>query len=224
MSTSKPRARKTREEKKAELRADLIDAAAELFAERGYWGVSLDEIAERAGVTKGAVYSNFESKDDLLLAVAATQSINLDPTLLLDESLTLAEVARATGMEVGRIATSPEQRRLAPRELELSTIALTNEKIRDVLTAFGRLQRETLARILETKAAAEGVELPLPALELATILWAAGQGLTRHRFLDPDAVPAEYFADAFELLLSGAKKKTAKRSPSAGSSRRTRHR
>jgi AcrR family transcriptional regulator len=220
MSPPEKRTRKTREEKRAEVRSDLIDAAAELFAERGYWGVSLDEIAERAGLTKGAVYSNFESKDDLLLAVAASQSINLDPAILMDESLTLTELARAAGMEVGRIATSSEQRRLAPRELELSTLALTNDKIRNVLTAFGRLQRETLARILESRAEAEHMELPLPPLELATIVWALGQGLTRHRFIDPEAVPAEYFADAFELLLSGAKMKASKRSPSKGSSRR----
>ena len=50
-------------------RTALIDAAAELIAERGYEGASLEEIAKRAGFTRGAIYSNFEGKDDLLLAV-----------------------------------------------------------------------------------------------------------------------------------------------------------
>ncbi|HLF99411.1 MAG TPA: helix-turn-helix domain-containing protein [Acidimicrobiia bacterium] len=50
-------------------RSALIDAAAELIAERGYEGASLEEIAKRAGFTRGAIYSNFEGKDDLLLAV-----------------------------------------------------------------------------------------------------------------------------------------------------------
>src|SRR6266567_1315782 len=47
----------------------LVDAAAEVFARRGFEGASLEEIAETAGFTRGAIYSNFGSKEDLLLAV-----------------------------------------------------------------------------------------------------------------------------------------------------------
>src|SRR5690242_4585748 len=61
--------RVTRPERKARTRADLIDAAKTVFLNRGFHAASLDEIAEEAGYTKGAVYSNFEGKDDLFLAV-----------------------------------------------------------------------------------------------------------------------------------------------------------
>ena len=61
--------RLTREEKKARTRAQLIDAAAAVFARRGFVAASLDEVAEEAGLTKGAVYSNFDSKEDLFEAV-----------------------------------------------------------------------------------------------------------------------------------------------------------
>ncbi len=61
--------RLTREEKKARTRAQLIDAAAAVFARRGFVAASLDEVAEEAGLTKGAVYSNFDSKEDLFQAV-----------------------------------------------------------------------------------------------------------------------------------------------------------
>src|SRR6266542_2907779 len=61
--------RPTREEKKARTRAQLIDAAATVFARRGLVAASLDEVAEEAGLTKGAVYSNFASKEDLFQAV-----------------------------------------------------------------------------------------------------------------------------------------------------------
>ena len=61
--------RLTREEKKARTRAQLIDAAAAVFARHGYVAASLDEVAEEAGLTKGAVYSNFDSKEDLFQAV-----------------------------------------------------------------------------------------------------------------------------------------------------------
>src|SRR5207237_5785448 len=61
--------RLTPEDKKARTRAHLIDAAAAVFARRGLVAASLDEVAEEAGLTKGAVYSNFDSKEDLFQAV-----------------------------------------------------------------------------------------------------------------------------------------------------------
>src|SRR5437016_11788706 len=63
--TKKP----SREEKKARTRTRLLDAAATVFARRGFAAASLDEVAEEASLTKGAVYSNFESKDDLIVAL-----------------------------------------------------------------------------------------------------------------------------------------------------------
>ena len=63
------RKRETRAEKQARTRAELIATAAEVFARRGYNGASVEEIAEEAGYSHGAVYSNFEGKADLFLAV-----------------------------------------------------------------------------------------------------------------------------------------------------------
>src|SRR5689334_819532 len=117
-----PDKRLTRAEKKAKIREDLLDAAEALFAERGYWGVSIDEIAERAGVTKGAVYSNFSNKEALLLGVAWRQRIDISPSIFEDPSLPLEELARKLGEEIAKVATSEEQRRVAPRELEISTL------------------------------------------------------------------------------------------------------
>src|SRR6188472_3717601 len=61
--------RETRAEKQARTRAELLDTAAKVFARRGYRGASVEEIAEEAGYSHGAVYSNFEGKADLFLAV-----------------------------------------------------------------------------------------------------------------------------------------------------------
>src|SRR3954451_22126167 len=63
-------ARRTpRQEKRAHTRAALLDAAERLWAKHGIRGASLDEIAAQAGMTKGAVYSNFTGKTDLILAL-----------------------------------------------------------------------------------------------------------------------------------------------------------
>src|SRR2546423_7904352 len=57
-------------ERRRELtRTTLVEAASEVFADKGYYGASLEEIAEAAGFTRGAIYSNFGNKEELLLAV-----------------------------------------------------------------------------------------------------------------------------------------------------------
>ena len=59
----------TPERRRQQTRDHLLEAAARVFGERGYHGASLDDIAAAAGFTKGAVYSNFKSKEDLFLAL-----------------------------------------------------------------------------------------------------------------------------------------------------------
>src|SRR5262245_42880243 len=61
--------RLTRPERKAKTREEILAAARRVFFSRGFYGATLDEIVEEAGYTKGAVYSNFASKDDLFLAI-----------------------------------------------------------------------------------------------------------------------------------------------------------
>lgn len=64
-----PRQRRTREEQRAETRQRLLEAATEVFAARGFEGASIDEISERAGFSRGAFYSNFSGKPELLVAL-----------------------------------------------------------------------------------------------------------------------------------------------------------
>jgi AcrR family transcriptional regulator len=61
--------------KRRETVARLIEAAAEVVAEKGFQRASLEEIAARAGLTTGAIYSNFEGKDDLFWAVLGSRRI-----------------------------------------------------------------------------------------------------------------------------------------------------
>src|SRR4051812_36263233 len=60
--------RRSAAEKQAETRARLIEAAAATFLERGYHAASLDDISDRAGYSRGAIYSNFDNKEALFLA------------------------------------------------------------------------------------------------------------------------------------------------------------
>lgn len=71
-----PPAGRIRRPGRAEVRRRLLDAALEVFADRGFASASLDQVAEAAGLTKGAIYSNFASKDDLFFAVMEDQVLN----------------------------------------------------------------------------------------------------------------------------------------------------
>jgi AcrR family transcriptional regulator len=61
--------RLSRIERREKTRQDLLNAAETCFVTRGFHATSVDEVAERAGYTKGAVYSNFASKEDLFFGV-----------------------------------------------------------------------------------------------------------------------------------------------------------
>lgn len=65
----KTRRRLTREESKEVTRMRLIEAAERLFIRKGFDNASVDEISEAAGYSRGAFYSNFEDKEQVLLAV-----------------------------------------------------------------------------------------------------------------------------------------------------------
>src|SRR5438105_7722516 len=77
------RRRLTRVESRALTRKRLLQAGQEVFAERGFYGAPIEEIAERAGLSSGAFYSNFESKADLFLALMQERTAE-----------TVAEIAR----------------------------------------------------------------------------------------------------------------------------------
>ena len=67
MSPTTPRKRLSREESQAQTRARLIDTAQQLFVTNGYGGTSIRDIADWAGYSQGAFYSNFASKEEVLL-------------------------------------------------------------------------------------------------------------------------------------------------------------
>src|SRR5437762_11255550 len=66
--------RPTREERKAQTREELLEAAARVFARKGYRAASVDDVSAEAGYTKGAFYSNFESKEDIFATLVADRS------------------------------------------------------------------------------------------------------------------------------------------------------
>lgn len=194
----------SREEKKAQTRRKLLDAAATLVAKQGALATSLDEIAEKAGLTKGAIYSNFGSKEELLFAVADEAQV---PVIAFEDFFnpkqTLAENFERLGEYLAKTfsAMSPRSWQLL---LEIVHFAMRNQKARRALAAEQRQSREDAAQFFRGFATETGETLPLPGDELNIALEALSWGLLQLRAMDPKSVPDELFPKLFRLLAAGA--------------------
>lgn len=176
----------TRERRREHTRRALIEAAADVFARRGFHGASLDEIAETAGFTRGAIYKHFDDKEDLFLAVnehfnertlqAFAEEIAQRPELRWNVPA-LASIWRRTANESPNLD--------AALGLEFRLFELRNPAVRERSRAQRRRTRELVARYIEDQSAAMGVSLEIPAATLAHVLLAGADGLSQDAAVDP---------------------------------------
>lgn len=192
----------TRREKQAQTRARLIDAAAKVFARRGYHGASVEEVAAEAGFSTGAVYSNFAGKEDLFLALADRKVADR-----VAEVRALAEAAERG--ESPSEHAADQFRAFLERDpdwpvlfYEFWSYGVRSARIQDEFAQRRQAVRDALAESLERVADQLGFELRFPAPALATAISAALNGLAFERAADPDAVPDEVFAEFISAVLA----------------------
>lgn len=215
--------RETRAEKQARTRAELLETASAVFAERGYAGSTVEEIAERAGYSHGAVYSNFAGKTDLFLAVfeeyMASRARELAATQSgLEDDAPLERRARA-------LADQWMERFAADRESFLLHLEFLASSRRDPELAerFGTRSaalREAIAAYIAHYQEEEGVEAPIPPTDLALVLRALGIGLAIEALVSPEAVREDLFGDFVELLVTMMREHAAAQPPRAAKTRR----
>jgi AcrR family transcriptional regulator len=194
---TRPRVRPTR----AETREKLIDAAFLVFSRVGVARASIDDIVEQAGYTKGAFYSSFRDKDDILLAtVERRMSAILDGVRQrISTQPTWAEFVDAITGPQEADWSGPENERLAH---EMYARALHHPELADRLNAVQQEVKATVARGIE----ATWVDLPVSADDVAEILLAFATGLHRGALLDSTVDADRLFRDVgLRLLTDGLK-------------------
>ena len=186
-------------------RGALLDAAAEVFADRGLREASVDEIADRAGYSKGAVYWYFESKDGLFLALLEERIDQ--PTREMIELLESAPPEQNMGPEASRRFTEllRTQGELVLLEHEYWSQALRDPALRRRYVRRQRALRTALGKALITRVGQLGGPSldPAQGKAMATVMMSLAAGLARERLIDRAAVPDGLLGDALVLLYKG---------------------
>lgn len=190
------------------MRRTLLDAAARVFARSGVDAASLDEVAAAAGLTKGAIYSNFAGKDDLVDAVVADNlQSHLETGLAAVESGgSMAERAQALGDELTRsFVGQPEQHMLFLELWQRAVRSAADGRLRDdALVAHRRELHATVTAAITANAGDTGATLPIPADQLATVLLALSHGFALELQVDEAHVPDDLFGRVLALLVRPA--------------------
>jgi AcrR family transcriptional regulator len=195
-----PVERWTPERRRELTRSALLAAAADVFSRRGFEGASLEEIAEAAGFTRGAIYKNFGSKAELFFAVsdrdytAKLQSFSerLDHDAEFLDPADLAALWRETVAGDADLALN----------MEVRLYAMRNPEVRARFAEHQRAMRQELSQFIVDRTEGAGFTLTIPAMTLAGLLDAASWGIVESTAIDDaDAPLLESF---FALIVNAA--------------------
>ena len=179
----KAKRRLTRRESQEETRGRLIEAAARLFARRGFEGASVEEIAEEAGYSRGAFYSNFKNKDALFLAVLQTKRREVDGFLreIVERE---KEPARRLAAVLDWYVHQDVNQAWVILEAEFLLRAYRNRAARARIGEFHRQRVAEYSALAARHFAESGTQAPGRPEAIAMSLFAVAKGLAELALLD----------------------------------------
>jgi AcrR family transcriptional regulator len=196
--------RLSRAEAKAETRRRLLETAETAFCRDGYHATSLDRIAAEAGFTTGAVYSTFDSKADVMLALVAVRAARRREVLLdvfaeaSNPEGALAEVLRRYA------AQAVVERDWSAALVEFMVVVGRDESLRARYAEHHEASREAMVSVIRSALEKTGVRLAISPQRLATTMMSLHIGLTVESMLAPTEVPQDLYVDAQLALRRGA--------------------
>jgi AcrR family transcriptional regulator len=194
----------TRDQARQATRSRLLDAAEEVFAERGFHGSKLDDVAARAGYTIGAIYHNFRGKQELFLATFERMTARYIAAF--ERALEAGDDPVERRRNAGALLTNQlaQDSRGFLLYLEFLMYALRNrELLPQFAETFARF-RDAAAAWIEREADASGVQLPLAGRDLALVMNAFTNGFGLAKLIDSTAVDDGLYDVGLELVLAPA--------------------
>jgi AcrR family transcriptional regulator len=173
-------ARPSRAEKKAATRERLLKAAERIATREGFARLSLDRVAESAGLTKGAIYSNFESKEDLLLQVADRLTVGLNANEDILASKGFNDLLRRLPETLIEYATKRSKQ--STIALEFMAFALRDRTLRNAIRRTDAAVREQNGDV-DRWLADHASEFPIPVEDFEQVFDAVATGVLFRRLL-----------------------------------------
>jgi AcrR family transcriptional regulator len=201
--------RMTRAERSEQTRAELVEAARQVFLRRGFHGASLDEISAEAGYTTGAVYSRFAGKDELFLAVM-DDHVERRARLYAEAALAATDFESA-GRELVRAAVvaGDEEPGWTPLLMEFWTHAAARDDLRQGVLERNDRQLDAVTELHERLAVQHGITFSRPPREILRAITAMARGLGLERRLAPDDHLEMMFEEyAVALMLAFTERRT----------------
>ena len=194
--------RLTRSERQAQTRQQLLDAAARVFIRRGFHGASIEAITAEAGYTRGAFYSNFDSKEQMFLELLQRRMNEHYRGVLsrVPGDLSPADSLRWAVRELMETYRSREDAWLFELWLECLAHVARHPEFASLVSTFWRGTRAVMANQWEEAFEAQGRQLPVPARDIAVALTALDIGLAVQNLADPEEVPLDLYPELYELL------------------------
>jgi AcrR family transcriptional regulator len=205
--TEEAPARLTREQSKANTRERLLAAARTVFASSGFHGSSVEEIASRAGFSTGALYSNFDGKEDLFLVLMEREITEHAREIAHAVSARASVAERASGGARQWMTMIEREPELLLLFMEFWAYGVREAQVRPKIAERFAQVRTMLTRLIADSAREFELELTVPASELAIAIDALADGIARQKLTDPSAIPDDLMGRVIALLLAGAVRK-----------------
>ena len=196
--------RLSRPERRERTRGDLLAAARTVFERHGFHRSSLDQIADEAGYTKGAVYSHFPGgKDELFLAVLDRHIDERVPTYA--EIILSQDSFEASLRAIARhlVALGAKDPGWTPLVVEFWTHASHDADLRAAVQKRNDRQTRAIAALIDDLAARHGVTYALPTVEVVRGSSALARGMGLERLVSPEAPLGATFEELFVAQMTG---------------------
>ena len=228
---ARPRRRLTQAEAKERTRQELVAAAARVFARKGFAGASLEEIAEAAGYSTGAVYYNFAGKEELFLELIRSGWSRQIERRTEAVTRVFAEAAADGGDPFDALSAflagragqgrAGQGNDASPLVAEFWLYAVRHPEVMDLVAAKLSEQDRGLEPVIAAAMERYGTPAGISPTELTLVAMSLFEGLARRRRMDKDAVPDDLFARVLRRLfgadggqVSDNSKKRSSRPPS----------
>jgi AcrR family transcriptional regulator len=203
---------KTRQQKQAETRSSLLRSATKLFCRHGLEGASVEDVAQDAGYTKGAFYSNFKNKEELFLVMMDDKfgaELERIDRLLAGTGEARTEANAAAEDFVRYVHSDPEWPRLY---FEFVAYAARNDEFRQELATRHRALRARLADVYQRWSSSVTDSPPVPIADIAAMTDFMADGFLLDKLVDPE-LDDQLYATMLAIFFRGLEAMLEDREP-----------